>query len=216
MKHIHGILGSIIFLIIGITLLLLLGFTTPLPLPQEEGILIDLETISSSSSSNSSSNDESKENSSASDKNIENQNLEESAYVASSDQQITNPNTVRINNMFNNAFNNSFTNMGDHNNDNPSNLHGDDNNGPDAGFGTLKGTRGVIKVDPVAKENSYGTVKFKITVNETGKVTDITLISTTCDECIQPAKDAIEKWQYEPKPGSGYQIGTVVIEFKQG
>lgn len=214
MKHIHGIIGTIIFLLAVITLLLLLGFTTPLPLPQEEGILIEFESISSSSSSSSSSTDATKENSSASDENIENQNSEESAYVASGDEQTTNPNTDRINNMFDNAFNNGFTNIGDHNNDNPSNLHGDDN-GPDEGFGTLEGSRGVIKVDPVAKENSYGTVKFKITVNETGKVTDITLISTTCDECVQPAKDAIKKWKYEPKPGSGYQIGTVVIEFKQ-
>ncbi len=215
MKHIHGILGSIIFLIAAITLLLLLGFTTQLPLPQEEGILIDFESISSSSSSSSSATDATKENSSASDENIENQKLEESAFVASGDQQTTNPNTERINKMLDNAFNNGFTNIGDHNNENPSNLLGDINNGPDAGFGTLEGSRGVIKVDPVAKDNSYGTVKFKITVNETGKVTDITLISTTCDECIQPAKDAIEKWKYEPKPGSGYQIGTVIIEFKQ-
>lgn len=40
-KHIHAVIGVILYLITVLLILLLLGFSTPLPLPEEEGILID-------------------------------------------------------------------------------------------------------------------------------------------------------------------------------
>ena len=41
LKHKNGIVGSVIFHIILVIMLIFLGFSTPLPLPGEEGILIN-------------------------------------------------------------------------------------------------------------------------------------------------------------------------------
>jgi hypothetical protein len=46
-------------------------------------------------------------------------------------------------------------------------------------------------------------------------ILNLNIISTNCNECVQPAKDAVKQWLYEAKPGSGYQTGNVTIEFKQ-
>jgi TonB family protein len=114
-----------------------------------------------------------------------------------------------------NAFNsNNSSNSDDANNNNNPGINSN-NNGPNSGFGKLNGNRQLIKVDPESRDNMYGTVILKITVNENGIVTDINLVSTNCDQCVKAATDAIKKWQYEPLPGSGYQIGIITIEFKQ-
>ena len=71
------------------------------------------------------------------------------------------------------------------------------------------------KVDPVTRENSFGKVVLEVTVNESGSVTEVRLVSSTCNDCVQPAKDAVKKWKYQALPGSGFQTGIVIIEFKQ-
>lgn len=217
-KHIHGLAGAFSFSLIIVILLLLFGFTTKLPLPVEEGILLDF-TSSSSASSNSAQAEETKNTTNSSiDKNIVNQDIEESAYVVSdeselSDENSNNNSSHRIDNLFDNIFTNGNSN--NPNNSNNANPFGENNDGPNPGFGELDGARSVIKVEPKAKENDFGKVVFRITVDEAGIVTDVILISTTCSDCVNPAKDAVFKWKYDPQPKSGYQIGFVTIEFKQ-
>ncbi|MCF0206907.1 MAG: TonB family protein [Bacteroidales bacterium] len=85
--------------------------------------------------------------------------------------------------------------------------------GPGGSGGSI-GNRKVTKIDPVGKDNMTGTVKLKILVNENGVVESVTVVSTDCTECTKPAIEAVKKWKYEAKPGSGTQTGIVTVEFK--
>lgn len=86
--------------------------------------------------------------------------------------------------------------------------------GPGGLGGGIGNRRQITKVEPKGKDNMTGVVVLKITVNEDGNVTDIAVVSTTCNECVQLAKNAVKQWKYEAKPGTGYQTGNVTIEFK--
>ncbi len=216
-KHLHGITGALVFLVCTFVVLVFFGFTTPLPLPEEESVILDfsnkdlieIENENDGESSGKSSNNEV----SISEK-ILNQSFEDSQFVPSGDKTtVTDPNNDRINNLFKNPFQNDG-NYGDGDDDNPNNGHGNDD-GPDNISGKINSKRKVSKVEPTPKENSFGKVVLEITVNESGNVTDIKLVSSTCNDCVQPAKDAVRKWKYEAIPGSGFQTGTVIIEFKQ-
>ncbi len=211
-KHIHGITGALIFLGFGIAILFLAGFTTVLPLPEEETVLIDFST--KSKSGELSSDDKSKSETSQNERMLV-QNFENSEFIHV-DGQNNNPsetNTDKINNLFSNPFNHgNGDNLGDDNN--PDNGNGD-NNGPDNIVGKLNVNRSVTKVSPVAKDNSFGKVVLEITVNELGNVIDVKLVSSTCDECVQSAKDAVKKWKYQAVSGSGLQTGLVTVEFVQ-
>jgi TonB family protein len=231
---VFGVCGTIFYSIGVVVLLLLLGFTTPLPLPKEEAILIDFGgggNIDAGESSSATSNEQNASTQNSSNSGVITQDFEDAASEQSSTTPndntnttvttVTNPNASRINNMFSGAFGNgngtgtSGTGTG---NGNPG-LGGDGTNGSGGGpggvGGGLQGRRQVVKVEPLRKENMFGKVVLKITVNELGNVTEITLVSTTCNECVQAAKDAVKQWKYESKPGSGYQTGQVIIEFKQ-
>lgn len=215
-KHIHGILGSLFFICSAIVLLFILGFTTPLPLPVEEGILMDF-TSGGNSGNNSDKSDAdlSSDNSMQASERVLN-DVNDNPVIPGNNihDSDVNPNQNRLDNLFNNVFDsNNSTSNNNSNNNNPG-INGD-NDGPDSGYGELKGSRGFIKVDPESKDNMYGEVVLKITVNEQGKVADVSLVSSTCDQCVKVAIDAVKKWQYEALPGSGYQIGTVTIEFRQ-
>lgn len=90
----------------------------------------------------------------------------------------------------------------------------DKGNGPDgSGSGDLKG-RGVEKVKPDNKANLTGTVKLEITVNEKGNVETVKVIQSNCSECTPLAIEAVKKWKYAPKPGSGMAKGIVNIIFE--
>jgi TonB family protein len=95
---------------------------------------------------------------------------------------------------------------------------GNGNNGSGSGpggYGGSLGGRGLLKqVDPPNQDNLEGTVKLKITVDENGTVTNVVLISSNCAQCTQLAINAVYQWKYEKKSGSGYQIGTVTIDFR--
>ena len=69
-------------------------------------------------------------------------------------------------------------------------------------------------LDPKNQDNLEGRVVLKITVDENGNVTNITLVSSNCNDCTQLAKDAVKQWKYAKKPGAGYQTGTVAVEFR--
>jgi TonB family protein len=231
---IYGIIGTILYLIGVVALLLLLGFTTPLPLPKEEAILIDFGgggNIDAGASSPTTSNEQNASTQNSSNSGVNTQDFEDAASMQSSTtpnnntnntaNTQTNPNADRLNNLFGGGIFGNGTGSGNSGtgtgSGNPGNGTGGDGSGAGpGGVGGGIGNRGLVKkVDPVGKDNMFGKVVLKITVNEQGNVTDITLVSTTCNECVQPAKDAVKQWKYESKPGAGYQTGQIVIEFKQ-
>jgi TonB family protein len=86
--------------------------------------------------------------------------------------------------------------------------------GPGGVGGSLDGRGMLKKVNPKNQDNLEGRVVLKITVDENGNVTNISLISSNCNQCTQLAIDAVKQWKYEKKPGAGYQTGTVAVEFR--
>jgi TonB family protein len=214
-KHLHGITGALVFLVSTMVVLMFFGFTTPLPLPDEEAVILDFSNsdLIEIESNGGSSGNNSDEDGSKTEK-ILYQSFEDSQFVPSGDKIIvSDPSNDRIDNLFRNPFQNDGK-IGDGDSDNPNRGHGNDD-GPDVISGKINSKRKVSKVDPTPKENSFGKVVLEITVNESGNVIDIKLVSSTCNDCVQPAKDAVKKWKYEAIPGSGFQTGTVIIEFKQ-
>ena len=231
--NILGIIAAIIYSLFVVVILLLLGFTTPLPLPQEEAILIDFGgggNIDAGASSSATSNDNtSTQNSSISGVNT--QSFEDAASMSTGNNPDntttptapTNPNANKINNLFGGGVFNNGSGSGNSGSGsgsgNPGTGVGGDGSGSGTGPGGVGGnvgTRKVVKrVDPVGKDNMVGKVVLKFVVNDKGQVSSITVVSTNCNECVQPAKDAVKQWLYEAKPGTGDQVGTVTIEFKQ-
>ena len=239
--NIYGILAAIIYSIIVGVLLFLLGFTTPLPLPPEEGILIDFEgggnINAGASSPNNSSNAQNTSSQISSNEGVNTQTNEDAPFMQSGNNPTvqdpkpntdqtetsvtpTNPNADRINNMFGGGVFGSGTGSG-----NAGTGSGDGNpglgtggqgsgSGP-GGVGGGIGNRKILnKVNPVGKDNMVGKVVLKIIVNDKGNVVSVSLVSTNCNECVQPATDAVKQWKYEAKPGAGDQTGNVTIEFK--
>jgi TonB family protein len=236
-QHIHGIIGATIFALIAILLLLLLGFTTALPLPPEEGILIDFGgggNLDAGESASATSNEQNASTQNSSNTGVNTQNFEDAASMQSS--TVPNPNDNNTNNETNstsaNQLNSNLANLlnvnmsGNGNgtgtsgngtgNGNPGTGNGTDGSGTGpGGVGGNLGGRGLLKqVNPDNQDNLEGTVKLKITVDENGNVTTISLVSSNCNSCTQLAKDAVKQWKYEKKPGAGYQVGTVSIEFR--
>jgi TonB family protein len=214
-KHIHGISAAVIFVFICVAVLILTGFRTSLPLPEEEAVIIDFSNsgkIDNYKSDLSEASKSSEGSNSESSREIINDNSD-NAYVPSGDSKDDNSDKV---DKINNLFGNPFGEFGDNDNygDNP---FGDDGNKKQPGdiSGKLDKTRRYTGEMPTAKDNMVGKVVLEITVNEKGNVTSIVLKSTTCNECVQAAKDAVAKWKYEARPGTGFQTGTIVIEFKQ-
>ena len=243
-EHIHGIAGATIFVVIMLILLFVLGFTTPLPLPEERGILIDFGgggSFNAGASSSTTSNNQNVSTQSPSNSGYNTQSVEDAPSLQPSDIPNVNdkPTVSNSENQTTAAEENKPTinerlsglNIGGSlsggtgtgssgtgtGSGNPGLGTGTDGagKGPGGIGGNLSGRRQIKKVEPERKENMFGTVELQITVNEKGDVTDITVISTNCNECVQPARDAVKQWKYEPKPNSGYQVGNVIIEFKQ-
>lgn len=244
-EHKYGIIGATIFAIIMILALLLLGFTTPLPLPEERGILIDfggggqINAGASSSETPSSSNTSSQ---TSSNSGFNTQNFEDapslpSTNIPNNNNNLTATDTENTNNSNDtkptNNINNRLSGLnigGSLSGGSGSGSSGSGSGGGNPGLGSgnngsgsgpggiggsIAGRRQVKKVEPKRKDNMFGKVELKITVDENGNVIDIIVINTNCNECVQPAKDAIKQWKYEPKPDTGYQVGNVTIEFKQ-
>lgn len=243
-QHIHGIIGAAIFAAAVIVLLLLLGFTTALPLPLEEGILIDFggggnENAGESSSATSNEQNASTQNSS--NTGVNTQSFEDAVSMQSSDVPNPNNNTTDSNSetntetetssqptvnsnlanivnggMFGNG--NGSGNSGDGTGGGNPGTGGDGSNGSGSGpggyGGSLDGRKQIKTVDPENQDNLEGRVVLKITVNDQGNVTNISLVSSNCDKCVQLAKAAVWQWKYEKKAGAGYQTGTVAIEFR--
>lgn len=207
-KHLHGLIGAFLFVSLSIVILILSGFTVKLPLPAEESVIIDFSSKISKgeSDSNISENSENIANEESSNEKVV-QEIE--SGKVSYDENIVKEEKI------NRLFGNPFSNNGTDNKNSDGNSLDNDNNDPDDIVGKLSGRKKIVNVEPVSKENLFGKVVLQITVNEKGNVVDIQLISSNCNECVQPAKDAVYKWKYETLPGSGLQIGTVVIEFKQ-
>jgi len=218
-NHIHGILGSLGFLLFVTLLLLLLGFTTPLPLPQEECVVIDFTDSRSQDSKTEIKHEvlDSKRTSDPTEKILSEINSD-NPYIPGKNitERDIDPNENRLNNLFDNAFNNNNSNNSNNsiNSNNNPGINGN-NNGPESGYGTLQSNRNCVRVDPTTKDNMFGVVILKITVDEKGKVIDVSLVNTTCDQCVKAATDAVKKWQYEPLNGSGYQVGNVTLDFRQ-
>ncbi|MDD3861112.1 MAG: energy transducer TonB [Bacteroidales bacterium] len=212
-KHIHALTGAAFFVFFCTMILLLTGFTVKLPPPKEEMIIIDFEKYESDFSSSDSKEGKilSNDDNEISGKKILIQDFENSKNIESgnSETDINSINKENINNLFRNPFGK------DESGNDESLLNSDGNFEPTNLYGEI-GTRKRIKlVEPIAKENIFGKVILQIIVDEHGNVTEINLVSTNCNECVQPAKDAVYKWKYETLKGSGLQTGTVIIEFKQ-
>ena len=242
-QHIHGIIGAIIFATIAILLLLLLGFTTPLPLPPEEGILLDFGgggNIDAGESASTTSNEQNASTQNSSNSGVNTQSFEDAASMESS----TFPNP--FDNVSDNTNNESNEESTSTSNENTSNLpdfmngmnfgngngtgnSGDgtgsgnpgDGNGSNGtglgpgGYGGNLGGRGLVKqVKPNNQDNLEGSVQLKITVDENGNVTSVSIVSSNCPQCTQLAINAVKQWKYEKKPGAGYQVGIVTLQFK--
>lgn len=246
-KHIHAVIGVILYIITVIVLLFLLGFRTPLPLPPEEAILIDFAgggNRDAGASLSATSSDKNTSSQSSSISGVNTQNFEDAASMQSSNipntnpvqntpannvntnnsttnTTQTNPNAEKLNNLFGgNVFGNGSgtgnSGSGSGSGNPGTGLDGTGSgSGPGGVGGSLTGRRKVRTVEPVGQDNLTGRVVLRITVNENGDVTDVTLVSTNCDKCVKPAIDAVKQWKYESKPGSGYQTGNVTVEFKQ-
>ncbi len=239
-KHnIYGIIAAFLYTGLVVVLLLLLGFTTPLPLPAEEGILIDFGgggNIDAGASSSTTSNAQNTSTQISSNTGVNTQTFEDAPSMQSGNKPKekeenhsetptapTNPNADKLNNLFGGGVFSNGTGSGNAGNGsgsgNPGTGNGGEGSGSGSGPGGIGGNIGnrkiVKKVDPIGKDNMIGKVVLKIIVNDKGLVTNITVVSTNCNECVQPAKDAIKQWIYESKPGSGDQSGNVTIEFKQ-
>lgn len=242
-QHIQGIIGAIIFAIIAFLLLLLLGFTTQLPLPPEEGILLDFGgggNLDAGESASTTSNEQNASTQNSSNSGVNTQSFEDAASLQSSNvpnpnndtednenddtnnetNSTTNQNTSHLPDFMNNMGFGNGSGTGESGdgsgNGNPGDGNGNNGSGSrPGGFGGSLGGRGLLKkVDPQNQDNLEGIVKLKITVDENGSVTSTTLISSNCAKCTQLAISAVNQWKYEKKPGAGYQIGTVTIEFR--
>ncbi|HOE39908.1 MAG TPA: TonB family protein [Bacteroidales bacterium] len=242
-KHnIYGIIAAVIYTITVIILLFLLGFTTPLPLPPEEAILIDFGGGNINAGASSSTNTSNAQNTSSqisSHDGVNTQANEEAPFMQSGTNPTenpkknedetetqettapTNPNADRLNNLFGGGVFGGGTGSGTAGTGtgggNPGLGTGGTGTGSGpGGIGGGIGNRRILKkVDPIGKDNMIGKVVLKIIVNDKGNVTSVTLVSTNCNECVQPAIDAIKQWKYEAKPGTGDQTGNVTIEFQQ-
>ena len=241
-QHIHGIIGSILFIIGVIILLLLLGFTTPLPLPPEEGILLDFGgggNIDAGESSSSTSNEQNASTQNSSNTGVNTQDIEDAASMQASN--VPNPfnsnsnsdansesettNTQQVNSNLTNLLNGTMFGNGDGTgtsgtglgSGNPGDGTGGDGSGSGpGGYGGDVGGRAVLNgPKPPNQDNMFGEVKLKYNVNADGIVSDISIVSTTCSECNAIAIATLKKWRYEKKPGSGYQSGIVIFQFKQ-
>lgn len=214
-KHIHGISAALIFVFVCVAVLVLTGFSTPLPLPEEESVIIDFSNsgkMDMNKSDLSESSNYRVVSSSESSQEVLSDNSE-NVYVPSGNSKDNNSDKIdKINNLFGNPFG-EFGDK-DSDDDNPSGKDGD-NKKPSDIAGKLEKSRGYTGDMPIARDNMVGKVVLEITVDEKGNVTIVNLKSTTCNECVQAAKDAVSKWKYEPKLGAGLQTGTIVIEFKQ-
>jgi len=240
-QHIHGILGATLFAIVAIVLLLLLGFTTKLPLPPEEGILLDFGgggNVNAGESSSATSNEQNASTQNSSNTGVNTQSFEDAASMQSS----TIPNPFSDNSNSNNNTNTESSttnqntshlpsfmdgmNFGDGNgtgtsgdgtgDGNPGTGTGDNGSGTGpGGYGGSLDGRGLLKkVDPANQDNLEGRVVLKITVDENGNVTSVSVVSSNCSQCTQLAITAVKQWKYEKKPGAGYQVGTVAVEFR--
>jgi TonB family protein len=214
-KHIHGISAAFIFIFICVAVLILTGFSTPLPLPEEEAVIIDFSNsgqIDIDKSDLSEANNSSEGSNSESSREILSDNSD-NIYVPSGNSNDENLDKI---DKINNLFGNPFGEFGDSENDGD-NPFGDNGNNKHPGeiSGKLDKSRSYTGDMPTARDNMVGKVVLEITVDEKGNVTSVILKSTSCNECVQAAKDAVAKWKYEPRPGTGFQTGTIVIEFKQ-
>ncbi len=242
-EHIHGVTGATIFLIIMLLLLLLLGFTTPLPLPEEQGILIDFGgggSINAGASSHVSSNNSNSNTQAPFNSGYNTQNFEEAPSLTDSDIPNTsnaattstaqNPTTqeeerpvlndrlggLNIGGALSGGIGTGTSGTGTGSGTPGLGTGtGGSGSGPGGIGGNLSGRKQIKKVDPARKENMFGRVELKITVDDKGNVSNIEVVNTNCNECVQPAKDAVAQWKYEAKPGSGYQVGLVTIDFQQ-
>jgi len=239
-EHIHGVVGATIFAAATIILLLLLGFTTPLPLPEERGILIDFGgggSLNAGASSSATSNYQNVSTRTSSNSGVNTQDIEEAPSMQSSDIPNNNNkpnNSSEQTNASENTPNNRLGRFGDiggalsgetgtgsdgtgRGNGNPGIGSGTNGsgNGPGGIGSSLSGRRQVKKVEPVRRDNSFGKVELEINVDEKGNITYISVVESTCPECTQSAIDAVKQWKYEPKANSGTQTGRVVIIFDQ-
>ncbi len=240
-KHIHAIIGAILYLIMVIVILLLLGFTTPLPLPEEQGILLDFggsgsRDISGSAPATTSDQQNASSQSSAST-GVITQDYEPTASLPSSNTPSTSNNVSdntsttetttdqsstdanRITDMMSGAFGggsgSGSSGTGSGNPGMGDGSSGGSGGGPGGIGGSLEGRRLVHRVEPESRPNMVGTVVLRITVSENGDVTNVTLVRTTCSECVELATRAVRQWRYASSPGSGYQTGEVHINFRQ-
>jgi len=238
-KHKHAMIGALLYFIMVIVLLLLLGFSTPLPLPEEQGILLDFggsgsRDISGSAPATTSDQQNASSQSSAST-GVITQDYEPTASLPSSNNPSTSDNVNdntnesnseqsssnadRLNDMMSGAFGggsgSGSSGSGSGNPGMGDGTSGGSGGGPGGVGGSLEGRKLVHKVDPESRPNMVGTVVLRITVSENGDVTNVTLVRTTCSECVELATRAVKQWRYASSPGSGYQTGEVRIIFTQ-
>lgn len=235
-KHKEGIVVTVMYHIFMILLLLLLGFTTPLPLPQEEGILLDFGGAGSGTTdpgpsapatSDAQHNASSQHNTPVSG-NLT-QNTETAPALPSSNNATTNQpsqedirrqeQTNRINNLMN--FNSGGSTGDGQGPGSGAPGTGGDGSTPGSGGGPGGvsggiGNRGVVsKVEPQQRPDMFGAVVLAFFVDEKGNVLNISVVSSNCAACTELAKAALRQWKYEPKPGAQLQKGQVTFKFEQ-
>lgn len=243
-KHTHAIIGAIIYMIIVIVILILFGFSTPLPLPEEKGILLDFggsgsRDISGSAPATTTSDHQNASSQSAATTGVTTQDFEETASLPSStvpsDSDVISETTTtdetttettdhssqnqdRLNDLLGGAFGGGSgrgqSGSGSGNPGMGDGSSGGTGSGPGGIGGSLDGRRLINRVQPEGRDNLVGEVVLRITVDERGNVTNVTLVRTTCSECVELATRAVRQWRYAASPGAGYQTGNVVINFR--
>jgi TonB family protein len=239
-KHKHGLLATLLLHGVAIVLLFLFGFTTSLPLPEEEGILLDFGGAGSGTTNpGSSSPGTSNAQHNVSSHNTPHtgnltQDSEEAPALPSSNNATSNEVTSDANEnvqeepVFNNPIKNfagslsgGGTGTGDEGTGTGHPGFGGDGSTPGQGGGPggiggdLGGRKLTAYAEPDNKDNLFGEVQLKITVDESGNIREVFVVSSNCTECNRYAIEAVRKWKYESSPGSGLQTTVVTIKFKQ-
>lgn len=235
-KNQRGLIGTIGFHVLVIVLLIVCSFRTPLPLPEEQGILIDFGDSETGMGEDNNSGNNGGSTSSGSTEDSENQNDESNInqdYETS--HQMNNNNNSNSNTENNNNNNgesentnpNPLLNWGINNNNSGSNgNNGENGNQGDPDGGDTNNFTGATNVTdselrkrpkPPCGVNVTGYVVVEVLINPDGKVTKAyqnkvkNVIDQSQIDCV--IKSAYEA-EYKPISGKNTRRHLITFEFK--
>jgi TonB family protein len=236
--HKYSIFGAAIWVGLVIIFLLFCCFRTPLPLPPEEGILLEFDEPIGGGSMNvgNNNNDNSNDNNFVPESGYNTDNSEDvpamknSTTPNSSDIEKPANTTPAPTNKAQDKVGNNFGNFGSGtgsgtsgsgtNDGNPgsgtSGSGGGSGNAPSGSGGGLGGRTILYVPDMPSKDNLFGTVTFKITVDNKGNVTYVSVYTSSgIKEVDNLALEYVKKIKYEAITGTQDQTGFYTVTLKQ-